>query len=284
MLWLLVAVILVGQTPLPEPRAKKEERPATPQRIRAGGCGVQAAYTGPAPQWFNQGVASLSDSQITELEASLSTSPEDRCTRGYLIAHGAGHVAGRLDHLLWMIANHPQWDGFVLTRLSLPQQGDEPGAYERIKAAWLERVGPDWQNGTVLHHAAIFFQGRDPAFSVELLERAISLGPDVPLYTETLGGVYGRALIRSDHLSLASRAKTVLEASNDRVLLAGALNAIGPFRPVTTDGEKMLWTKFGGRPALAKSHIVVREVPSFSEKYRRYRCAAIPLLRPCVSE
>src|SRR6266545_1740346 len=87
-------------------------RVMTPSRIRVG-CAVQSAYVGPAGQWFNSGPNSLSDAPIANLEKALATNPEDICVRGYLIAHGQGYVSRRMDHVLWMVQNHPEWDGFM---------------------------------------------------------------------------------------------------------------------------------------------------------------------------
>src|SRR5262249_46643976 len=107
-----VLSVLVAQESgkLPAPTAPP---PVTPSRIRVG-CAVQQGYVGPAAQWFNAGPESLSVAQIANLEKALSTNPEDICARGYLIAHGQGYVSRRMDHVLWMVQNHPEWDGFML--------------------------------------------------------------------------------------------------------------------------------------------------------------------------
>jgi hypothetical protein len=66
------------------PKVREAPGPTTSARIRVS-CRVQQAYVGPAQQWFNSGVDSLSDEQITDLERVLSTDAEDICARGYLI-------------------------------------------------------------------------------------------------------------------------------------------------------------------------------------------------------
>src|SRR5262249_42260337 len=152
------------------PPVQDAPKPVTPQRIHIG-CGLQAAYVGPVPEWFNF-PDSLSDEQIASLEWTLSANPNDTCARGYLIAHGRGHVPQRMDHVLWMIENHPGWDGFIL-KLSQPKSADERHEADRVRAAWLRQAGPDQRSGAELHNAATYFEQRDPDFAVELMERAI---------------------------------------------------------------------------------------------------------------
>ncbi|MFN7935400.1 MAG: hypothetical protein U0R19_18875 [Bryobacteraceae bacterium] len=132
---------------------KTEERAATPARIVVGGR-VQAAYWGPAPQWSNSGGAALSDQQIGDLGGARD--PGDLCARGYLIAHGRQGVARRMDHVVWMIDHHPEWDGFLLN-LSRSGYGELDGdGVDRVRGAWLKQIGSEQRSGMVLHHAAVF--------------------------------------------------------------------------------------------------------------------------------
>ncbi len=202
--WLLIIPsMLMAQ----EPQKVLAPTPTTPQRIHLG-CSVQRPYTGPAEQWFPRS-DSLSDEQIADLEKVLSAHPDDVCTRGYLIAHGHGHVSRRLEHVLWMIKNHPEWDGFLLPTCSA---GNDAGhaQYNQIRAAWLQHVAPDQRSGSVLHNAAVFFASREPDYAVALLERAIHLEPDVAFHVEGLGMLFGRAQFRSVSPSFAILAKSII--------------------------------------------------------------------------
>jgi hypothetical protein len=280
-----IASILAAQNhggkpdPAPAPPPRIETKPVTPARIRVG-CAVQMAYIGPSARWFNSGMESLSDEQIADLEKVVATHPEDVCARGYLIAHGQGRVSRRVDHVLWMIRNKPEWDGFLLN-LSPPYDGDEPGAYDNVKAAWLQQVGPDQRSGTVLHHAAVFFESHEPEFAQALLERAIRLEPDVLLHIEGLGILYGRAQFGSDP-SFATRAKTALLSSADWVVVAGALNAIRPFNKGTNgDLERLLLARLRKLVGNRTPMDVLNDLPSRSAQYHDSQCDPMPLLRRC---
>ena len=183
-----------GSTSQPPPPVRVEEKKAAPpQPIRVGG-NVQAPYLGPEGRWVPLGKR-LSDAEITAYEQSLFVNPEDICTRARLISFAYYrtpnfHTANRIDHLLWMIQRHPEWEGFILgpsNGLSEGRSNDERAGYIRLRQAWLEQVGPQQTRGIVLHNAAMFFAIREPAFAAELLQRAIAAEPDVPLYVERLG-------------------------------------------------------------------------------------------------
>jgi hypothetical protein len=256
-------------------------RPATPAHIGVS-CNVQSAYTGPAPQWFNNGTASLSDPQIADLEGVLSTHPEDTCTRGYLIAHGRGHVPRRLDHVLWMIENHPEWDGFLLDTSSAGNPS-RTAEYDLIKAAWLRQVHLNQRSGSVLHNAAVFFESREPDEALALLKRAIQIEPDVPFHVEGLGALYGRSQVWPKHPSFAMRAKATLLSSTDPLVVAGALAAIAPFA-LGMDPElgKLLLARLRELDSNRNPMDVLNDLPSRSARYTNYQCQPIPLLRKCV--
>jgi hypothetical protein len=282
MLYCLVVLItipslLVAQEP---PRVKEAPKAPTPGRIRVG-CAVQAAYLGPAPQWFNS-VDSLSEEQIADLEKLLSTVPEDICARGYLIAHGKGRVSRRKEHVLWMIEHHPEWDGFLLGSI-LMWIIDGPAANDQIRAAWLQQTGPDQQSGTVLHHAAVFFEWREPDYAEALLKRAIDLEPNVAFHVERLGIMYGRSQFGSRNPSFAARAKSALLSSTDPLIVAGALNEMRPHNK-GADGDlgKLLLARLGELAGDRSAIEVLKDLPSRSVRYRRYQCDPIPLLRRCV--
>src|SRR5262249_52630148 len=139
-----------------------------------------------------------------------------------------GHVPQRMDHVLWMIENHPEWDGFILN-LSQPKSADERHEADRVRAAWLRQAGPDQRSGAALHNAATYFEQRDPDFAVELMERAIRLEHGAPFHVEGIGALYARSQFGSGRNSpFAIRAKSILLSSTDWRVVAGALNEIEP--------------------------------------------------------
>jgi len=137
-------------------------------------------------------------------ERAVIENPNDICARGRLIASirtdpvdrkSQAVNPARVDHLVWMIQHHPEWDGFSLEpnwSLAEPRSLQERGIdiTKRLKEHWLKQVGPEQNGAMVLHNAAMFFAIREPEFAASLLKRAITLDPVEPLYVERLGLVY----------------------------------------------------------------------------------------------
>jgi len=185
-----------------------------------------------------------------------------------------------MDHVLWMIENHPEWDGFLLN-LSPPGYEDERGAYNDVRAAWLRQVTNGHQSATVLHHAAVFFERSDPDFAVQLVQRAIHLEPEVPFHVEALGMLYGRSQFGSGKgSSFAIQAKATLLSSTDCLIVAGALNAIRQYREI--DVRKLLLARLGELTGNRNPDDLLKELPSQSARYRDHQCDFVPLLRRCV--
>lgn len=259
---------LIAEPPL----VKEAPRQTTPVRVRVGGS-VQAFYTGPAQQWFNNGMYSLSQDQAADLEKVLSTHPEDICARGYLIAHRLGSEPRGLEHLLWMIENHPEWDGFLLSRADRAQ-----GAYDRIRAAWYGQTRPDQGSGTVLHNAAVFFARTEPYYAEVLLKRAINMEPEVTFHVEGLGRLYGRAQFLSTNPLFAARAKSILLTSSNPLLVGGALS-----EEMSTmrggDFLKSLTTRMTELTGNRDAYNALKDLPSRSGRYLHDQCDPMPLLR-----
>lgn len=281
---LILALVLLppmaAQQPLPPP-PPPIEKPMKPVPIRVG-CLAQVAYPGPAPRWFHNGGDSLSDAQIVALERELQANPQNTCARGYLIAYGEDHVSRRMDHLQWMVENHPEWDGFMLN-LSAPHWNAVPAErermHQRVRAAWLPHTGPNQRDASILHHAAVFFTPDEPDYARALLEQAILLEPGVPFYVEELGALYGHSQRFADaNPSFAEYARRTLLASRDWLIVAGALDAMGAFfRGPTGNLAKTLQAR------LTELHgkLDLKDLPSRSSRYTSSPCAPMPLLRRC---
>src|SRR6266446_4396814 len=96
---------------LPPPPPPTAPKPATPQRIVVGS-GVQSNYLGPEGRWLPSNGRRLSEADITAGEQFLTVNPDDFCTRARLIAFAYyAPTRNRIDHLLWMIQHHPEWEG-----------------------------------------------------------------------------------------------------------------------------------------------------------------------------
>ncbi len=156
----------------------------------------------------------------------------------------------------------------------------EKAEYDRVRSAWLRQAGLDQRNGTVLHHAAIFFETREPDLAVELLQRAIRLEPEVPYHLEGLGLLYGRAVLWPTDPSFVARARTALLSSDSWLVVAGALSAFSS-KPEPSDFWHPLLTKLTKLTGNQDLSEVLWRLPSRSARYNLSPCGAIALVR-CV--
>jgi hypothetical protein len=276
--WSLIVLLSLSDAQEP-PTVKEAPKPATPERIQLV-CAVQKPYRGPAQQWFI-GVDSLSDKQIVDLERVLASNPDDICARGYLIAHGDGRVARRLEHVSWMIENHAEWDGFFLASSSTGNSHTQ-AERDQIREAWSKQAGLHQRSGTVLHNAAVFFESDEPDYAVALLERAIGLEPEVAFHVEALGAVYGRAQLSPRNPSFAERARSTLLSSADPLIVAGALLEMEDSSKGTGDFGRELSAKLSELAGNRTAMDILRDLPSRSTRYSRYQCEPVRLQRRCV--
>src|ERR1022692_735247 len=128
-----------GVPPASPPIPATEVRPATPRRIRIGQV-QEKQCLGPAGFWICG--ATLSEGQLMAYERTVLLNPEDLCARGQIISRGT--KSSRVDHLLWMIQHHPEWDGFTANPLyslaNPPGLPLERSNYELVKRAWLQQI------------------------------------------------------------------------------------------------------------------------------------------------
>ena len=121
----------------------------------------------------------------------------------------------------------------------------------------------------MLHHAAVFFQSRDPGLAEALLERAIRLEPEAPFHVEGLGILYGwHSCHETINASFATHARTKLLASTDGLILGAALNAIqSSTKGLGGDLGMVLWCRVRELTGEAPPTL-----PSLSERYHRSQC------------
>lgn len=240
----IISSVPPAPTPPPPPPVKLEKKPEIP-RVRVPPLSALGVGVCHAPAQFWVCPQRSYACQVKECEQRVMENPEDICARGELISryrHGEPTPGARqrTSHLLWMIRNHPEWDGFTAAPeqcLALPRSTDEPGSYDKLKDAWEEKIGSPQRRAIVLHNAAIFFAKQDPKLAVKLLERAIRLEPKESLYTERLGMMYAYLLLpqkcvikgdpfgRPEFRKLARKGRKLFARSNDWVFLAGGLTA-----------------------------------------------------------
>ena len=264
-----------------------KEKPATPKRILIGQ-DHEDACRAPGSFWICP--SRPSERQLEGYERTLrSVNSNDVCSRGQIIMHYPpswdDHKAeSRIDHLVWMIDRHPEWDGFTVNPYrgpANPRSERERREVYRLNEAWLKQVGSEQRNSIVLHNAALFFAHRERAFAVALMKRAISLNPNEPVYTERLGLLYSISLMAREcfeqgdsptsasYKALVREAQDALRHSQDWILLAGALSAtkVGCL-PDTPD----LYRKLEEIRPGVKPWAIVDSLPSRSSSWCRSTC------------
>lgn len=266
------AQIVVPSAPAPVPP------PVRPKRIRVGQV-QENQCLGPAGFWICGAI--LSERQLIAYEQAVLVNPEDLCARGQIISRGRS-----VDHIIWMIHHHPEWDGFTanpLYRLENPPGLPlDSSSYDLVKRSWLEQAVPTQTSGIVLHNASSFFAFHEPALAVELLKRAIELEPNELVYVERLGMLYAICLMPSslEHgvtdtpafRALSEEARKALQRSRDWILLAGALTAAhGGVTPDDPD----LYTKLEEVRPGEEPWSIVAQLPS--RNWRRSKCVPAPV-------
>jgi len=226
----------------PPPPVREAPKPQTPQRIRVGGQVQAADFTTLGAYWRHP--PQLNHAAYLAVVDAVQKNPDDICVRGNLIVASPEDQADvedarsrRVEHIIWMIEHHPEWDGFSSPDIRPQWKAPLDNAELRVDDAWHRQAGSDQRNAMTLHNAAMHFAGRDPEYAVSRLQRAIALDPSEKLYVERLGYVYasvGRNATFKENLSpprpeFVEEARAILDNSSDPYLFAGARD-FGRFR------------------------------------------------------
>jgi len=200
------------------------------------------------------------------METYVAAHPADLEARGRLIRgyYLYSIKEPRLNHIFWMIQNHPESDVTGLNSV-----GISPGTsalndaqdYQNAASLWRTQVSLHTGDAPVLANAARFF-GRmdaDPDEAERLLISARSLDPQTNSYTQQLARLYGNALIAG--APFATKARTALDASTDPTLLSQVGNILrAADRPNLQELGKQFVARaqtYGMRPA-----VLVPSIPS----------------------
>ena len=207
--------------PPPPPPPPPAEKPKPPAPIRVGGDVQQALLIlyMPGARWVNP----VSAERLQRSRQAVESDPWDVCSRGDLVSHL--DTDERFEHLLWMIENHPEWDGFYLPYpRNRPTLNTKHPRYDEQRHAWLRAVKDEPDHPIVLYNAASFFTVTEPERAMILLKRALELEPGEPLFLRGLGLVYGYAQVESLHPSpeFARYARMELQDSEEPLLLGVA--------------------------------------------------------------
>jgi tetratricopeptide (TPR) repeat protein len=164
----------------------------------------------------------LSGAQANDLEARLTTNPEDLAVRtrllGYYFASALRVMgaevtrAARRRHIIWMIEHHPEADVMTLSEMTIDPAGHplaDPDGYAEAKTRWLAQIDRRKDDPRVLLHAARFFRLPDRALALDLLKQAVRLSPTDANAAGELGYVYaitilGVTMINNNGLPMAA--------------------------------------------------------------------------------
>jgi hypothetical protein len=226
----------VSLQPAPSPPPVKEApKPATPARIIVGSQVQAADFTILGGFWRHP--PRLNHAAYLAIVDAVQKNPDAICVRGNLIVASPDDQADvedarsrRVEHIIWMIEHHPEWDGFSSPNVSPQWKAPLDNTELRVDDAWHRQAGSDQRNAMIFHNAAMHFAGRDPEYAVSLLKRAIALDPSEKLYVERLGFVYAsvdRNATFKENLSpprpeFVEEVRAALDNSADPYLLEGA--------------------------------------------------------------
>ncbi|HWD00101.1 MAG TPA: M56 family metallopeptidase [Candidatus Sulfopaludibacter sp.] len=180
------------------------------------------------------------------METYVAAHPDDLSVRGTLIRdyYLYSIKQPRLNHIFWMIQNHPESDLTGLNSVGISPRSsalNDANDYQMASSLWRTQVSLHSGDAHVLANAARFFgqQGGEPDEAERLLLAARLLEPN-NAYTQQLARLYGNAFIMNagdpayptgpGNPSFAAKAKSELEASTDGQLLSqvgSMLTAIG---------------------------------------------------------
>lgn len=188
---------------LPQPDSKDPERTAANQPCDASG---RTNHTMIAMQGWK-----LSPEEAQRLEEELQANPEDLAARIRLLgwytknqfASSAAREA-RPKHIFWIIQNRPEAQIAETPEVWLDPILDKD-AYEQAKTLWLQQTKAQETNAIVLGNAADYFLIHDREIAKDLLEKAQTLEPENPEWSEKLGHLHSLGL-----LSTSGQTKTEL--------------------------------------------------------------------------
>ncbi|HSU04805.1 MAG TPA: TonB family protein, partial [Acetobacteraceae bacterium] len=229
------------------------------------------------------------------MESYVAAHPTDLEARGRLIRgyYLYSIKQPRLNHIFWMIENHPESDLTGLNSVGIspatPALNDAQD-YRNAASLWRTQVSLHTGDAPVLANAARFF-GRmdaDPDEAERLLMSARSLDPRTAAYTQQLARLYGNALIASAgdgampagpaNPAFAAKAKSELETSTDGSLLS----QVGSI--LTMIGRGPSGADLGAHPALGDLVAFGQRLTTRAQSYGMRAAVLIPPAAPAVAQ
>ena len=162
----------------------------------AGGAHTEAQT--PRPQ--------VSAAPAQQFEATLKTNPRDHAARSALLDYyflnstvsPAVAIPARRRHILWLIENTPGDELAGTSAATIDAAGHrlaDPQGFKLASDAWRAQTAKPDVSAAALVNAAYFFRLSDKAFTINLLERAITLEPTNKEIAARLGDAYALAIM-----------------------------------------------------------------------------------------
>jgi hypothetical protein len=190
----------------------------------------------------------LSPVDAQRLETAVESDPHDLVARGALLDYyflarmdPAVAIPARRRHILWLIERTPDDELAGTPAATIDVAGHwlaDPQGFKLASAAWRAQVAKPDIKPAALVNAAYFFKTEDKAFTISLLERALTLEPASKETGARLGDEYALAIVgvtmlnkngypmRTDpnlrQSALAQQAREALATSRNPYLLAKA--------------------------------------------------------------
>jgi beta-lactamase regulating signal transducer with metallopeptidase domain len=206
-----------------------------------------------ASQALAKSAIEMTANQVADLEAALARNPEDMTAREKLLLFytAKSSIEARRNHILWLIAHHPESDLADSREARIfPSQLDplpDPAGYEQGKKLWLTQAELPSATDPVLIHAAAFLKVADKPEAEKLLLRAQdSYDLGLLYYTVLMGsnasmpnGVVRSVNLADAHSPYANEIRRKLATSTDALLLE------------TTGEQLAIWA-----PRLSDDHVI----------------------------
>lgn len=140
-----------------------------------------------------------------QLETALQANPHDLSARSALLEYyfsaridPAAAIAARRRHILWVIENAPEEQLAYGPAMTIDPAGHalaDPKGFQLASAAWRAQAAKPDAKPMTLANAAYFFKTSDMRFTINLLQRAVSLDPASKEIGSRLGDEYALVIL-----------------------------------------------------------------------------------------
>jgi TonB family protein len=178
----------------------------------------------------------LQPGEVATMEQYVAEHPDDLKVRTQLVTYYYAHGVRqpRIDHILWLIANHPESPATIFNARGLTPRTtslNDAADFTRAAELWRQQAAAHPTDARVLGNAGVFFA--QPGGDYDEAERLLIAASRVDLsgdWVRGLGRLYaasiladsGDPLFPGGNSAFAAHARTLLEATRDIDLATGA--------------------------------------------------------------